>query len=236
MGNRRISPDVKIAAIRLYERRLLPLRQILECVGFSRRTFFRTLKLFNETGEVSKPRSLSLGRPRILNHEDINYLLQLIHHRPNWFLDELQELMEHNRFVSVHFSTIHRELERAGMSLKKLRKIAQERDEDVRVDFMWRVAWYAPDEMVWIDETSKDERTSFRRNGRSKKSQKASMKGVFVRGRRLTAVAALSMEGVIAGHVIEGPLCRADFLLFLEEAVVSIIHFFVLLYEANNSI
>jgi len=44
------------------------------------------------------------------------------------------------------------------------------------------------------------------------------------------------MEGVIAGHVVEGPLCRADFLLFLEEAVVSIIHFFVLLYEANNSI
>jgi len=91
------------------------------------------LKLFNETGEVSKPHSLSLGRPRILNHEDINYLLQLIHHQPNWFLDELQELMEHNRFISVHFSTIHRELEHAGMSLKKLCKIAQERDEDVHI-------------------------------------------------------------------------------------------------------
>ena len=80
MGNHRISPDVKLAAIRLYERQLLPLCQIPECVGFSRRTFFRILSLFNETGEVAKPRSLALSCPRVFNHEDINYLLQLVYH------------------------------------------------------------------------------------------------------------------------------------------------------------
>ena len=226
MGNRRISPNIKLAAIRLYERRLLPLRQILECVGFSRRTFFRILSLFNETGEVAKPRSLALSRPRVFNHEDLNYLLQLVYHRPNWFLDELQELVESNRFISVHFSTIHRELQRAGVSLKKLRKIAKERDEDLRADFMRRVAQYAPEEMIWIDETSKDERTLIRRNGRAKKSHRANMKGVFVRGRRLTAVAALSMDGIVAGHVVEGSLRRADFLLFLEDAVVRFLFLF----------
>jgi len=220
MGNRRISPDVKLAAIRLYERQLLPLRQILECVGFSRRTFFRILNLFNETGEVTKPRSLALSRPRVFNHEDLNYLLQLVYHQPNWFLDELQELVESNRFISVHFSTIHHELQRAGISLKKLRKITQERDKDLRADFMRKVAQYAPEEMIWIDETSKDEWTLIRRNGRAKKSHRASMKGVFVRGRRLTAVAALSIDGIVAGHVIEGSLRRADFLSFLEDAVV----------------
>jgi len=159
MGNRRISPDVKLAAICLYEHQLLPLCQILECVGFSCRTFFRILNLFNETGEVAKPRSLALSRPRVFNHEDLNYLLQLVYHQPNWFLDELQELMESNRFISVHFSTIHHELQHAGISLKKLRKIAQERDEDLCADFMRKVAQYAPEEMIWIDKTSKDERT-----------------------------------------------------------------------------
>ena len=67
--------------------------------------------------------------------------------------------MESNRFILVHFSTIHRELQCAGVSLKKLRKIAKERDEDLRADFMRRVAQYAPEEMIWIDETSKDEQT-----------------------------------------------------------------------------
>jgi len=94
-------------------------------LGFSRRTFFRTIKLFNETGEVVKPASHSRGRPRSLNHEDLSYLLQLIQHCPSWFLDELQGLLESNHFISIHFSTIHCELEHAGVSLKKLRKVAQ---------------------------------------------------------------------------------------------------------------
>lgn len=45
MGNRAISRDVKIAAINLYEHGQLSLTDILHCVGFSRRTFFRVLNL-----------------------------------------------------------------------------------------------------------------------------------------------------------------------------------------------
>jgi len=78
------------------------------------------------------------------------------------------------------------------------------------------MAQYAPDEMIWMDETLKDERTAIRRYGRSKKSLHASMKGVFVRGRRLTAVAAMSIDGIITGHVVEGSLCHADFLTFCQ--------------------
>ena len=220
MGNHRISPDIKLAAIHLYEHQLLPLRQILECVGFSQHTFFRILSLFNKTGEVAKPRSLALSHPRVFNHEDLNYLLQLVYHWPNWFLDKLQELVESNRFISVHFSTIHHKLQHAGVSLKKLRKIAKECDKDLCADFMQRVAQYAPEEMIWIDETSKDKRTLIRRNGRAKKSHHASMKRVFMRGRWLTAVAAPYMDGIVAGHVVEGSLHCTDFLLFLEDAVV----------------
>jgi hypothetical protein len=47
------------------------------------------------------------------------------------------------------------------------------------------MAQYGPDELVFLDETSKDERTLFRRRGRSKEGTRATMRGVFVRGRRL---------------------------------------------------
>jgi hypothetical protein len=40
MGNRSIHRDVKIAAINLDEQNILTLKQILACVGFSRRTFY----------------------------------------------------------------------------------------------------------------------------------------------------------------------------------------------------
>ncbi|KAH7921101.1 hypothetical protein BV22DRAFT_992269, partial [Leucogyrophana mollusca] len=124
-----ISPDVKIAALRLYEAGHIGLGDILDCVGFSRRTFFRVRKLYSETGDVVKPRSAFRGRPRKLNLEDLRYLVELIHHRPDWFLDELEALLSCNRFIAIHYTTVHRELVRAGISLKKLRKVAKERNE-----------------------------------------------------------------------------------------------------------
>jgi hypothetical protein len=78
----------------------------------------------------------------IMHFDDIHYLKHLISHRPDWFLDELQYLLATNRFISAHFTTIHRELERAQVSTKKLKKIAAERNENLRVDFIRRMAQY----------------------------------------------------------------------------------------------
>ena len=126
MSNRQISCDVKIAAIRLHEHELLQLPDILDCCGFSGRTFYRILKLWRDTGDVVSPNPSLCGRPRLLDREDINYVLSPARANPEYFLDELLSLVKNNRFVSVHFSTIFKELERAGMSRKKLSRIATE--------------------------------------------------------------------------------------------------------------
>ncbi|KIM37116.1 hypothetical protein M413DRAFT_50580, partial [Hebeloma cylindrosporum] len=127
---RKISRDVKLAAVKLYEQDLLPLSNILECVGFGKRTFYRILSLWNNTGDVVRHKfAPPVGRPRLLHFDDIQYLLRLIQHRPDWFLDELLELLRTNRFISAHYVTIHRALQHAGASRKKLKKIASERNE-----------------------------------------------------------------------------------------------------------
>ncbi|KIJ96794.1 hypothetical protein K443DRAFT_75646, partial [Laccaria amethystina LaAM-08-1] len=131
MVYRKISADVKLAAMRLYEQNILTLDQILDCVGFSERTFWRVWKIYGLTGDVEPPTCTTRGRPRKLHFDDITYLLALVCQRPEWFLDELLDLLNSNRFISVHYTTIHRELERAGISVKKLRIIAKEGDEDL---------------------------------------------------------------------------------------------------------
>ena len=50
---RKISIDVKLAAIRLYEQGILELHQILNCIGFARHTFFRIKWFYDETGDVA---------------------------------------------------------------------------------------------------------------------------------------------------------------------------------------
>ncbi|KAJ6525183.1 hypothetical protein B0H19DRAFT_1339972, partial [Mycena capillaripes] len=94
---------------------------ILACVGFSRSTCFRVPRLWRTTGDVVRPQNRT-GRPRLLHHDDIGHLISLIHHRPDWLLDELLHLLKDNRFISVHYTTIHRELQHAGMSTKKVLK------------------------------------------------------------------------------------------------------------------
>jgi len=218
---RKISRDVKIAALNLYEGEVLPLPDILACVGFSERTFYRVLKLWRETGDVvSHRRAARTGRPRLLHYDDIQYLLRLVQHRPDWFLDELLNLLKINRFVSVHYTTIYRELERAGMSRKKLKIIAKERNEPLRNDYMRHMARYSPEQLGFLDETSKNDKTPGRRYGRGKKGRRAQMKQVFVRGRRLSAEGLLTVEGIVASTVVEGSMKREGFLQFLETQVV----------------
>ena len=136
MPGRHISRDVKVAAIRLYERDLLDVSDILDCCGFARRTWFRVLKLWRETGDVVSPRTGQAGQTRLLIRKDLDYLLTLIRDNPDFFFDELLKLLETNRFISVHYSTIHRELERLNVSRKRLQKIALERNELWRADFV----------------------------------------------------------------------------------------------------
>jgi transposase len=142
MVYRSISRDVKIAAIRLFERGLIPLHDILFCCNMSERTFYRILILWRGTGDVvtNEATSLILGRPRRLEHDDVRYLLQLVKANPDFFLDELLDLLKTNRFISIHYTTIHKELVRAGVSRKRLQQVTREHNENLCAAFISRMA------------------------------------------------------------------------------------------------
>ena len=94
MGYRFIHCQAIIAAIRLYERDLLDLENILDICGFSQHTWFRILKLWNETGDVVRKPTQHAGQARHLNKKDLDYLLELIHVNPGYFLDEFLSLLK----------------------------------------------------------------------------------------------------------------------------------------------
>ncbi|KAJ7645367.1 hypothetical protein B0H17DRAFT_831714, partial [Mycena rosella] len=159
MGFRHIHRNVKIAALNLYEGGSLSLPQILDAVGFSERTFYRILYLWRTTGDLVKGKSTTRGRPRLLHHDDLEYLLEVVRHDPDWFLDKLLHLLCTNRFISVHYTTIHRELERAGISVKKLAGIAAERNDPSRNNYVREIAPHPAHYLAFIDETSKNDKT-----------------------------------------------------------------------------
>ena len=98
----------------------------------------------------------------------------------DYFLDELFHLLKTNHFISVHYVTIYHKLKWHRVSLKKLKQVANKRSEKLRADFIRRMAQYGPEEIGFIDKTSKDERTICRQNGRSRKGTQVAKQQVFI--------------------------------------------------------
>ena len=204
----------------IHKHGILSVAQIIDCLQISHRTFYRVLELWHTTGDIIQHTNGVHGHPRILHFDDIDYLNRIIKHHPDWFLDELLSLLKTNHFISAHFTTIHWELVCAGVSTKKLKKIAAECNENLCADYMWHIAQYSPEQVGFLDEVSKDEQTSARSHGWSKKGTCAIKKGVFVHGWHFSATGLLTINGMISNTVVEGSMTRDLFLEYLEFTVV----------------
>ena len=88
-----------------------------------------------------------------------------------------------------------------------------------RVHYFFRLL-YDPEELGFLDETSKNEKTAARSRGRAQKGQRAVMQQRFIRGHRLSATALLTVNGISVTRVVEGSMTRAMYLNFLEHEVV----------------
>ncbi|KAF9490411.1 hypothetical protein BDN71DRAFT_1400019, partial [Pleurotus eryngii] len=178
--------------------------------------------LWNKTGNVVSHRLPHQGRLQLLEHADVDYLIKLICQNPNYFLDELLVMLDTNCFISIHFMTIYHELQWAGLSRKKLCKIAKERNEPQWAAFITYMAQYCPEEISFIDEVSKDEWTTahcYRWSHSGTCSEKSLL---FVHGRRTMTEALLSLDGIMAWTVVEGSMMKVMFLAWLEDVVVRV--------------
>jgi len=99
--------------------------------------------------------------------------------------------------------------------------IAIKRDEEKHAAFVERMAQYLPEELGFLDEIFKDACTTRRTSGWSKKGKCVEKKQAFVRGRRTSTEALLTLDGIVAGTVVEGSMTKKTFLHYLEFIVVS---------------
>ena len=83
--------------------------------------------------------------------------------------------------------------------------------------------------MVFVDETSKDDRTIYRHYGRAVLGQRANVSAPFVRGERFSIVAALTVDGYITQRVVPGSLDGEEFFDFITQDVVRFTPFHTIL-------
>jgi hypothetical protein len=91
------------------------------------------------------------------------------------------------------------------------------------------MAQYEPEQLGFLNEVSKDKRTSSWRRGRSRKGTRAVKKGVFVHRCCFSAEGLLTIDGMISNTVVEGSMTRVRFLQYLELEVVLYRHLSIIL-------
>ena len=68
--------------------------------------------------------------------------------------------MEQKTGKLVSVSTLWRSLKFCGITRKKIQKVAKERNEILRGFYLYNIGMdYTSDQLIFIDETAKDERT-----------------------------------------------------------------------------
>jgi hypothetical protein len=82
-------------------------------------------------------------------------------------------------------------------------------------------AYFQPDQLIFLDESAKDERTPCRKYGYSPRNQAAVKKVVFIRGTRYTLLPALSLDGIISLEIMQGSCTKEQFCNFILAKVVS---------------
>lgn len=131
-------------------------------------------------------------------------------------------------------ATIHRTLERAGLNVKRIQKLAAKRDPVKRAQFVWCIGQYPAHYLVSVDEVSKDDHTYSRIWGCSRMGRRAEHHAPFVQNRRYSMIAALALdEGIIASRVVQGSFNHDTFLEYLCDNVVSSITLLQYLYSPD---
>jgi hypothetical protein len=184
--------------------------------------------MWRDTGDVANHLRGVHGHMHHLECEDIEYLLELVHDNPNYFLDELVSLTRTNCFISIHFTTVFNELKCAGMSQKKLKCIASECNEELHAAFIAHMSQYDATKIGFIDEVSKYEQTLGQHYGYSSRGKRAHAHQPFVCGRHVSLEALLTLDGIVTCTVVEGSMMKELFLEWLEFTVVSYISSYIL--------
>ena len=185
-------------------------------------TVSRTVRLFNEQGDVAKKSYPANTGTRKLTQLDQLILLELVLDKPGIYLHELQHQLIEETGTEVDPSTICRFLAKSGFTKQKMILAAKQRCEIMRAQYQLDMSVYLghPELLIFLDETGKDRRDCLRRHAYSIRGQPATSRKFTFRGDRVNALCAISTDGLLDSYTTTGSVNADIFLHFIEHALV----------------
>lgn len=195
--------------------------KIAENLNVDRSTVSRILNLFQQTGGVSKKAYCkdSLTFKKITTPAQI-LILKLVVSKPGIFLKEIRRELLQTLMIEVDTSTICRFLHNNGFSYQKMVQTAIQRDDFFRERYVMDVSLYKREMLIFLDETGADERNCLRQFGYSLRGIPVKKHAMFVRGQRISAIAIMSIKGILDVFVTSDTVNGETFYEFTEKHLI----------------
>ena len=206
--------QIRWRAIILHLFQGMDLKDVAYVLGVSVGAIRKWERQFKATGNVD-PITTRNRSPR-WPQEVYDFILEYLKENPCFIFDELQASIK-DRFPDVtnlSHSTLCRALHNdMALTRKVLTKRARESVPYERQMFVERLQpfFIAPQQLVFVDETSKDGRSAYRNHAWSSRGVPAVVSIPNARGKRVSALAAMNYQGFRRWGFTEGTYTRYSF-------------------------
>uniref|UniRef100_A0A0W0FAC0 Tc1-like transposase DDE domain-containing protein n=1 Tax=Moniliophthora roreri TaxID=221103 RepID=A0A0W0FAC0_MONRR len=178
------------------------IEDVAEVFGVLTRSIARWEEQFDQDGFYTRHKGLA-GRPRRLSAPVVEEITKLLQENPSLYLDEIIDWLALTHEQPISIGALCDNLRELGLTWKQARNIAAQRDE-----------------FVFIDESGKDGHTMIHNYGRAPKGSTPEVEVNHDRGIRYSILPALTLDGYIALHVVEGSVDSEEFFDFIISDVI----------------
>jgi transposase len=160
----RLAPSQLVMIRDMISSRSLTTSQMAEAAGCSKSSIITIRANLRMFGDVRAP-LIPGGRPRVITPVVLEALFDHLLEKPDLYLDEIGEFLYDEFDVLVSTYTISRALRSHGWTKKVARRVAQERNVDLRDHYLYQLSDFRSYHRVYVDELGCDQRAGFRRTG-----------------------------------------------------------------------
>lgn len=209
----------------LWQRKILGLSYaaVANNIGVDKSTVKRVVDIFDSTGSIGKKTYPKEKASRKLTSLAQMFVLDLVLQKPGIFLHEIQKELSQSLLLDISVSTLCKFLHANGFTRQRLKRVALQQDTLLRQQFAADISVYSPEMLVFIDETGTDRRNTLRRYGYSIRGKPAKDHTLLVRGARISAIACMSLAGLLDVKTHRGTVDSGVFYSFVQTHLLPIL-------------
>lgn len=182
----------------------LSVNEIARVVNCSTRTVRNARANHRVFGSVTAPNNVRGGRHSAIPPHVLAALLDYLLSKPDLYLDEMVEFVWDQYEVAVSTAVIQRALKTYNWTKKKNKRVARERDSELRDACLYELSEYRSFQLVFVDESGCDTLAGIRRTGWAPRGTPAVQVAGFHREKRHQILPAYTQNGVIHTQIFQG--------------------------------